>query len=174
MSKKRKRIARRRRIDRNRLTAQVSDAPDLRARHQAQKTVVAAKERKEFRLRADRRLALSFDIGDDIVEAGHCDLEFSGGEIGHLLNRAGGCLQLDPKAFAREKAFLERREDRPVESARKDIHAERSNSRGAHAGATTFRAMSSGLSASASRAPPTQMRPSCRSPASVQSNSLAS
>jgi hypothetical protein len=84
---------------------------------------ISSKERKEIRLCANRRLALSLHVSDDVVETRHRDLELSRRKTGHLRDRAGGCVELHCNPFSRECAYFDCSKDRPVKSARKDIHA---------------------------------------------------
>ena len=109
------------RVDRERAALVVRDRLYVGDGHEAQEAGVAAHEGEELRLRPDRRLALALDIGDDVVDGGHGDVELAFGESGHLRDRTWRRLHGDADAVLLEQAALLGDVDAPVEAAGEDV-----------------------------------------------------
>lgn len=103
------------------LVIEVLNAFKVRRCDQTEKACVDCHKCEELRLRPDRGLALSFDIGDDIVDRRHGDVETRTREIGHLGHRIRRALNLDRDIVLVEKALVLADIDRPVEATRKDV-----------------------------------------------------
>src|ERR1700742_4324137 len=91
-------IAGSRGIDRYRLAPEILDPRDLWRGHETEETAVAAHDRGKFGLRPDRRFALALDIGDDVVDRGHRDIELGQREVRHLGDGVRRILDFDRNA----------------------------------------------------------------------------
>ena len=122
-----KREARGHRVNRERLASEIGVSLDLGENDKAQKAVVSAHEGKQVRLALDRLLALSFRIGDDIVEGGEPDVPFAGDEAGELLDRIRGIGEIELDIACPQEAMRHRGPQWKVEAAGKDDCADALN-----------------------------------------------